>query len=405
MRLSLSFFLSAKRAIAPSTLRCVAKDDRHVVQPQAVQLAGNRGAHCSRDVNSPASLTSDGVQTTTLPIGSLELESYEEWEQNLQQVSLFVQQNGRIPRRLPTSELPLASGERALAAWCSHQHKRKEGLSGCSLTTEQRLALEAIPGWRWITPRHSQVPWQVRYEQVQSFVQQHGRLPKHVPAKGMQLQPGEKPLGVWCLSQKSRWRGKGTCRPMIEQQRLALEAIPGWVWEERKTEEWATRCQQLRQFVQQYDRMPRKVALRQEPLEEGERELGDWCHNQRARRKGQGTCTPLTPDQIEALAAIPGWVWEDPRKEQYRRRWDRQLRRVEEFVRTHGRFPRRKSRRAGFTPLEPSEVELEAWCSRQRQRRDRLEYGWTPLSQEQVQALEALPGWKWERISGNKEKQ
>ena len=49
------------------------------------------------------------------------------------------------------------------------------------------------------------------------------------------------------------------------------------------------------------------------PLQPNEAELGVWCMRQRQHLKGtkRNNQPPLTMEQQAALAAIPGWSWDD----------------------------------------------------------------------------------------------
>jgi hypothetical protein len=81
--------------------------------------------------------------------------------------------------------------------------------------------------------------------------------------------------------------GKGNRKPpLTPQQVAALEALPGWRWEEW-VEVWEERRQQLAAFVQQHSRLPRQVGSKSRPLLEGEKDLGYWLRTQRVQLRGQ----------------------------------------------------------------------------------------------------------------------
>ncbi len=96
---------------------------------------------------------------------------------------------------------------------------------------------------------------------------------------------------------------------------------------------------------------------------------------------------PLEPEQAEALGIIPGWRWEENAS------WERRRSAVMAFQATHGRLPRACS--TPGRPYAPSEELLGKWCYRQRlQKRGTRKPALTP---GQLAALEAIPGWWWER--------
>lgn len=77
------------------------------------------------------------------------------------------------------------------------------------------------------------VPWEQRLEELITFQQQLGRLPrlKVSPNSPNPPLPGEKELGAWVDMQRQRWKGKQGTRELSPQQQADLEAVPGWVWE------------------------------------------------------------------------------------------------------------------------------------------------------------------------------
>jgi hypothetical protein len=171
---------------------------------------------------------------------------------------------------------------------------------------------------------------------------------------------------------------------LTSMQKAALAAIHGWVWEEFRVVPWEQRCREVAEFVEEHARLPRQKAGRAQPLLPGEKELGDWCNTQRKRRKGK-VLPPLSPEQVAALAAIPGWVWESHPP------WAQQRLAVEAFVREHGRLPRQYACRA--QPLQPGEKQLGQWCCSQQQRRKGNRQ--PQLTPDQVAALEAIQHWRW----------
>jgi hypothetical protein len=304
------------------------------------------------------------------------------WEQRCREVAASVEEHGRLPRSTAGSTEPFLPGERALGLWCNDQRQRWKGKKQPGLTSTQKAALAAIPGWLW--EERVRVPWEQRFLEVAAFVEEHGRLPRSEAGKAEPLLPGEKELGIWCLHQRQRWKGQKKSALTIEQQ-TALAAIPGWLWEEFRVVPWEQRCREVAAFVEEHGRLPRKEGRNAKPLLPGEKELGKWCVTQRQRLKGK-VQPPLSAEQQAALSAIPGWVWESYPP------WEQQRLAVEAFVREHGRLPRQKARKA--QPLQPWEKQLGQWCGRQRQR-------WkgngaaAPLSAEQVAALEAILYWRW----------
>ncbi|GAB4815475.1 hypothetical protein N2152v2_002521 [Parachlorella kessleri] len=151
---------------------------------------------------------------------------------------------------------------------------------------------------------------------------------------------------------------------------------------------WEQARQQVSAFQQQHGRLPRANADALGPLVPGERPLGLWCTAQQ-RRKAGSKGRPLTVQERASLASIPGWKWWPSRRK--RGPWQEWMQQFHEFVQQHNRLPRHTP--GSSHPFLPGEKELGMWASRQRlfyngQRQPQL-------SEEQVAALEAVPGWYW----------
>ncbi|GAB4822660.1 hypothetical protein N2152v2_009706 [Parachlorella kessleri] len=220
-------------------------------------------------------------------------------------------------------------------------------------------------------------------QKVEAFYQQHGRLPRATAGKPNPFLPGEKELGRWVDRQRQCY--KGNKQPPLSAERIAaLDATPGWMWEDYSP--WKLRYQQVQDFVQQHDRLPREQAGKSNPMLPGEKELGSWCHTQRQRFKGNSE-PPLTAEQQAALAALPGWYW------YLDARWEQQRLELEAFQQQHGRPPRVRAGKSH--PLLPGEKERGNWCYEQRKRWKGQSLS-PPQSAEQQAALAALPGWYWD---------
>ena len=146
-------------------------------------------------------------------------------------------------------------------------------------------------------------------QQVQTFVHQHGRIPRLLRREHTAISPLERELGKWCDKQRQRWKGARDRPPLTAEQQAALAAVPGWFWDE--DDRWGQQRQKLEAFVRQHGRMPRTKATRKEPLLQGEQQLGSWRRIQRQRQRGTGGRPPLAAKQLAALEATPLWCSED----------------------------------------------------------------------------------------------
>ncbi|GAB4822679.1 hypothetical protein N2152v2_009725 [Parachlorella kessleri] len=303
------------------------------------------------------------------------------WEQACQQVAAFQQQHGWLPRASTDAHGRLLPGERPLGVWCTEQQRRKAGSKGPPLTAQEQAALLAIPGWSWWATKRLNKPWEQRRQEVEDFYQQQGWLPRQSTGRASPFLPGERELGTWVNRQRQCYKSKK--QPLLSAERIAaLEATPGWAWEEWSLQPWEQRRQEVEAFYQQYGRIPRHKGGKTSPFLHGERELGTWVNRQRQCHKSDKQSS-LSAEPITALEATPGWYW-DVEEE----KWEQQRQKLEAFVLMHGRLPR--SQPGSSDSVLPFEKELGSWMERQRQ-----SYKRQKLSAEQIAALEETPGWCW----------
>jgi hypothetical protein len=167
-----------------------------------------------------------------------------------------------------------------------------------------------------------------------------------------------------------------------------FEALPDWTWDQAEADirrrdrfttqsherppspQWLARLDELHTQVVAAGGLD-KAPLRGNP--EVER-IGHWVSTQRVRRAS------LSSAQRELLEAVPGWTW-DGMAARDARRWNEAAIRLEAYV-AAGNSPDVAAlfRHDGFG--------LGDWVRRQHLNRENL----TP---EQVERLEAVPGWAW----------
>ena len=148
----------------------------------------------------------------------------------------------------------------------------------------------------------------------------------------------------------------------------ALEALPGWTWKPTRGD-FENGLAKLAQFSSRegHSRVP------QTHVEDGFK-LRNWVMGQRARR------SRLTAKQIAALEAIPVWTWDA--------RGDALEEAIAKTIQFHAR--------EGHARVPALHVEdgfpLGSWIGQTR-----YNYWRGTVGQGRVKALEAIPGWTWER--------
>ena len=90
----------------------------------------------------------------------------------------------------------------------------------------------------------------------------------------------------------------------------------------------------------------------------------------------------LSPERIDALEALPGWVW-DGKEAEYQDSFSALVQFADREG--HVRVPTRH-----VEIFDGREVNLGSWRGSRK-----AEFRRGTLSQERIDALEALPGWEW----------
>jgi hypothetical protein len=242
--------------------------------------------------------------------------------------------------------------------------------------------LESLPFWTWAGGRGEGIAAKRLAEilrAARSYASEHGHL--------------DLPLGD---EEAFLARGLESVRDAREHLSIAagadFAALPEWTWDQTEAD-----ARRRRRFAPQStgERPPsarwlaRLAELRAEALAAGGLEkaslrggelerIGHWASTQRVRRGS------LSSAQCELLEKIPGWTW-DGMAARDARRWDESIARLEAYV------------TAGNTPNVPAAFRYDGfglgdWVRRQHGSR-------ASLSSEQVERLEAVPGWAWREFN------
>lgn len=117
-----------------------------------------------------------------------------------------------------------------------------------------------------------------------------------------------------------------------------FRAVVGPDLQSERVRNWIAKCVDLEHFALDTSRLPRR-----EVADVRERRLFDWVQYQRRN------VDRLTLYQVERLELLDEWTW-SPLDE----RWLRNLEAYEDFCRTHGRIPRRRT-------SDQAEASLATW--------------------------------------------
>ena len=182
--------------------------------------------------------------------------------------------------------------QRRIARWAGRQKQKLHGKVAGSLTADQRMLLEATPGWTW-----GGYDWQVPFDFYCAVAQELGRYPRKDSAE-----PNEQRAGMWAASCRARRSGTNPAA-LAPRQIAMLQAAPFWFW----TTSVETRFQEClacyRQVVARTGRAPRMTRTKPE-----EHWAARWAYRMRLRRLGD-LPGALTKEQIEQIEALPSWRW------------------------------------------------------------------------------------------------
>ena len=236
--------------------------------------------------------------------------------------------------------------------------------------SQPRIAeLEQIPGWSWdvrIPSNYVRVDeaWEHFFSLLEDYVREHGDA--MVPT-AYQTESGER-LGYWISGQrKARRNGE-----LLSERERRLEALPGWQWAPR-ARSWDDAYSKLKELLQT---IPMSDIRQTHVLPDGLK-IGRWINDQRTDYK-RGD---LPPEQIKALEALPGWVWD-----QLEAQWDAAFEFLATYVRETG-----KTRLPMAYKVNGDGFSLGQWLRIQRKAHRNGK-----LSARRTRKIEQLPGWIWQ---------
>lgn len=280
----------------------------------------------------------------------------DQWDAGLLAWTQFARREGRT--RIPTDHVEAGIN---ISQWASLQRRLYRARK---LHQERIVRLQSVPGWTWGPDEDL---WEKAITALSKFAERNGhvRIPKGHVEDGVDL-------GSWVRGQRMAYRRGALTDTQVSQ----LKGLPGWCWEPRATR-WETCFNALRDFVERegHARVP---ALH---VENGI-DLGSWVSYQRNHHRRN----ILPPDQTLKLQGLVGWSWDVATDH-----WEERYATLLAFVNRegHSRVPR--------SHVE-GDVRLGTWVGRQRESRHRGR-----LTSDQVDRLQALPGWTW-RASASRSK-
>ena len=235
-------------------------------------------------------------------------------------------------------------------------YKKKE----LYMTTERISVLESTKGWKW----DEDDSWELNRLHWLSQFQKLGRKPSDTSNT---LE--EKRAGQWQSDQRKSYIKKES--RMTVERIAALNATPGWKWEE--DDKWGPN---RRNWITQYQKLGRTPSQIGKTI--AEKQAGRWQVTQRVNYKKKESC--MTSERIAILDATPGWKWEEEDSwEPNRLHWIVQYHKL-------GKKPSEDSK-------DSDEKKAGIWQAVQR-REYKSKKVW--MTADRIATLNATKGWAWE---------
>lgn len=239
-----------------------------------------------------------------------------------------------------------------LGNWVSNQRVLRGEMSD-----ERRNLLSSLPNWIWDS---KEVAWDLGFQHLKEYAENNGNC--NVPRK--YITDDGYLLGSWLGNQRQR----RTELPI--ERREKLEALPGWVWNE-KDATWESWYQMLCLYFTHHGTsiVPAKYVT-----EEGHK-LGNWASNQRKLKND------LTEDRKNKLENLDDWSWDVIDS-----LWDKGYGYLAKYADSEGNCL------ISSKFVTEDGYKLGSWVQVQRSSREKLTF-------DQKYKLESLSGWIWDALA------
>jgi superfamily II DNA or RNA helicase len=272
----------------------------------------------------------------------------DDWELNRQYwLTIYKKLGNKIPSH-ESKDL----GEKRIGAW---QHYQRNAYKKQKLTIDKIKRLEDTDGWIW----ESEDPWEPNRLH---WIAQYQKLAN--PSTAHSKNAEKERARIWQNKQRQDYKQKKTC--MTVERIAALNATPGWKWEEEDS--WEPN---RLHWLSQYQKLGKKPS--EDSKDSDEKKAGQWQSTQRQDYKNK----IMIADRIAALNATPGWFWKsEDTWEPNRIHWLSQFQKL-------GRTPSAMSK-------DSHEKKAGQWQHNQRDA-----YKKKNIIPKRIAALNATPGWSW----------
>jgi superfamily II DNA or RNA helicase len=257
------------------------------------------------------------------------------------EIDKFVREHGHLPRTSGKTK-----EERRLAYNIRLWRRQAQAET---LADWKRARLNELPGFFWSAFEES-------LALITDFIRQHGRRPN----ERVTANRSERTLAARLRAIEAR-----LLTP--EQRALVKQTLSGLPEPKSRQSTRAELVEAICHFAEEHGRLPKNGTG-----DATEQRLATHINYIRTQKEHG----KLSPDDERQYETIDGWFW----KLDLDSRFDKHADAVEEFVRLHGRLPKRSSNDAG-------EAFLAQWCSSRR-----LDHRKARIPEQRVHRLQRIPG-------------
>jgi superfamily II DNA or RNA helicase len=204
------------------------------------------------------------------------------------------------------------------------------------------------------------VLWMKKYNKTKEWLERFGKYPSR-----RSDDKKESSYSKWISNQKVNYKKNKLPQTKI----VLLETFDGWVW--KKETQWMKKYKYVKNYIKENNKYPTSGSKKKK-----EDTYGKWVQLQRLSYKKN----KLSKTRIKYLEKLDQWSWNFKEDE-----WDKRYNEMKVFVDENNKYPTTESK-------IKEHKSLANWMFDQRKY-----YKQNKMSQERIDALEAINRWNWSK--------
>jgi len=218
--------------------------------------------------------------------------------------------------------------------------------------------------WFWTIENKLDYQWYSAYNELKDYIDKHGNYPSSRK---------ESQLGSWPTRQRKSYKEN-----KLHQEKIKLiETLPNWTWNIDLDEKWNNIYEIVIGYVNKNNKLPPRG------YNANDIDIGSWLKTQRQEYKNN----TISQERITLIEKIPGWFW----KKEYSSQWMVKYNLIVTYQIKYSNLPPQNQVIDEKCELVDNGINIGNWKSVQIQYKKKGK-----LSQEKIDLLEKIYGWKWE---------